>query len=250
VLKTLVAFANTAGRTRVLGVEDRSGHVRDVADPLDMEERLASLISDRISPRRLPEIEILPWRRTQVLATQVHPSPSRPHHLTREGAERGVDVRAGSTNHRADRELIEELRRFTRGESFDEQPMPGLDSEAVDFRAAAESFAGVRKLARRDLRTLRMLTDHQGRTVPTVGGLLLFGRDRTEHFPDAWIQAGRFGGRGRSRIVDRAEIRSHPCGRSRRRSRSSPSMPSTEPRSGRSGAGRAGTCRRWPCAKR
>jgi ATP-dependent DNA helicase RecG len=49
-------------------VEDRSRNVRGVADPLDEEERLANLISDRISPRLLPEIEILAWRQTQVLA--------------------------------------------------------------------------------------------------------------------------------------------------------------------------------------
>ena len=54
-------------------------------------------------------------------------------------------VRVGSTNRRADRELIDELRRFTRGEAYDEQPMPGLDSEALDFRAASESFAPVRR---------------------------------------------------------------------------------------------------------
>jgi len=46
----------------------------------------------------------------------------------------------GSTNRRADRELVEELRRFGRGEAFDERPMPDLDSEALDFRAASESF--------------------------------------------------------------------------------------------------------------
>ena len=66
-------------------MEDRGRNVRGVADPLDEEERLANLISDRISPRFVPEIEILPWRQTQVLALQVHPSPSRPHHLIREG---------------------------------------------------------------------------------------------------------------------------------------------------------------------
>lgn len=33
----------------------------------------------------MPEIEILPWRRTQVLAARTHPSPSRPHDLEREG---------------------------------------------------------------------------------------------------------------------------------------------------------------------
>ena len=145
-----------------------------------------------------------------MLALQIHPSPSRPHHLTREGPAAGVYVRVGSTNRRADAELIDELRRFARGEGFDEQPMPGLDSEALDFRAASESFAAFRKLARRDLETLRLLTDHQGRKVPTVGGMILFGKNRERHFPDAWIQAGRFQGTDKSRFVDRIEIRSLP----------------------------------------
>lgn len=209
-LKTVVAFANTAGGTLLIGVEDRSGHVRGVAQPLDLEERLANLVADHIVPRLVPEIEILPWRRTQVVAVQVHPSPGRPHYLKREGQGDGVYVRVGSTNRRADLQLVEELRRFARGEAFDEQPLPDLDSEALDFRAASESFAPVRRIARRDLETLRLVTGHQGRKVPTVGGILLFGRGRERHFPDAWVQAGRFRGEDRGRILDRAEIRSHP----------------------------------------
>ena len=209
-LKTVVAFANTAGGTLLVGVEDKSGHVRGVVQALDLEERLANLISDHVAPRLVPEIEILPWRRTQVLTVQVYPSPTRPHYLKREGPEAGVYVRVGSTNRRADREMIEELRRFTLGEAFDEQPMPGLDSEALDFRAASESFAAVRTITRRDLESLRLVMDHQGRKLPTVGGMLLFGRDRERHFPDAWIQAGRFRGADKTRIVDRAEIRSYP----------------------------------------
>ena len=97
-----------------------------------------------------------------------------------------------------------------RGEAFDEQPMPGLDSEALDFRAASDSFAPVRKLARSDLEALRLVTAHRGRKVPTVRGMLLFGRDRQRHFPDSWIQTGRFRRSDKSRIVDRAEIRSFP----------------------------------------
>ncbi|MBI5837485.1 MAG: putative DNA binding domain-containing protein [Candidatus Eisenbacteria bacterium] len=209
-LKTIIAFANTAGGILLLGVEDRSRHVRGVREPLELEERLANLMSDSIVPQLLPEIEILPWRHTQVLALQVHPSPSRPHYLKREGTANGVYVRVGSTNRRADPELIGELRRFAQGTGFDEQPMPGLDSEALDFRAASESLAPVRALVRRDLETLRLVTIHQGRKVPTVGGMLLFGRDRERHFPDAWIQVGRFAGRDKSHIVDRAEIRSQP----------------------------------------
>ena len=209
-LRTIVAFANTAGGTVLVGVEDKSRRIRGVGNPLDLEERLANLISDLITPRLVPEIEVLTWRRTQVLAVQVYPSPNRPHYLKREGPEGGVYVRVGSTNRRADRELINELRRSARGETYDEQPMPDLDSEALDFRAASESLAPVRKLRRADLETLRLLTTHQGHKVPTVGGLLLFGRDRDRHFPDAWIQAGRFQGDDKSRIIDGAEIRSYP----------------------------------------
>jgi len=209
-LKTIVAFANTAGGTLLVGVEDRTRHVRGVADALDLEERIANLVSDSITPRLVPEIEILPWRRTQVIAVQVHPSSMRPHYLKREGIDSGAYLRVGSTNRRADAEMLQELRRAARGESFDEQPMPGLDSEALDFAAASELFAPVRPLRRSDLETLRLLTDHQGRKVPTVGGVLLFGVDRERHFPDAWIQAGRFAGSDKSRILDRAEFRALP----------------------------------------
>jgi len=41
-------------------VEDATRHVRGVQDPLDVEERLASVISDGILPRLIPELEILP----------------------------------------------------------------------------------------------------------------------------------------------------------------------------------------------
>lgn len=209
ILRTVIAFANTAGGTLVLGVEDGTRHVRGVPEPLMLEEQVANLLSDAIRPRLVPDLEILPWRRTHVVALCVYPSASRPHHLVSEGPERGVYVRVGSTNRRADRELIEELSRFARGEGFDETALPALDSESIDFRAASESFAPVRPLRTRDLETLRLVTDHQGRTVPTVGGILLFGKGRDRHFPDAWIQAGRFAGADRARIRDRVEIRDH-----------------------------------------
>ncbi len=207
IMRSIVAFANTAGGTVLIGVEDKSRHVRGVKEPLAVEERLANLISDNIVPKLVPELDLLPWRRTHVLALQVFPSPARPHYLKTFGVENGVYVRVGSTNRRADAEMIAELRRFARGESFDEQPMPELDSEALDFRVASELFAPVRRLKPHDLEGLKLITRHQGRKVPTVGGILLFGKERERYFPDAWIQAGRFRGKDRSHILDTVEIR-------------------------------------------
>ena len=205
-LRTVVAFANSAGGTVVVGVEDGNRAVRGIADAREAEERVANLISDSITPRLLPEIELLRYRDTHVLAVQVFPSSQRPHWLGRD-AETGTYVRVGSTNRRADAELIAEMRRFARGESFDEGAVPELGSEAIDFRAASELFAELRELSPGDLEVLGLCTRHQGRVVPTVGGMLLFGRDRLLRFPDAWVQAGRFGGVDRSVILDRAELR-------------------------------------------
>jgi predicted HTH transcriptional regulator len=208
ILKTLVAFANTAGGTVVVGVEDGSKNVRGVTDVLASEEKLASLIADSICPHLVPDIEVVPWRNLNVLAVQVYPSNTRPHYVQRLGPEDGVFVRVGSTNRRAEALQIEELKRWNRMDSFDEQALPGLKSEAIDFRAASEFFAPYRRLTSKVWSTLRVTTEHQGRQVPTIGGLLLFGKDRFARFPDAWIQAGRFAGSNRARLLDSVEIRS------------------------------------------
>ncbi|MGQ0766708.1 MAG: ATP-binding protein [Gemmatimonadota bacterium] len=212
VLRTLVAFANTAGGSLLLGVEDGTRRVRGVRDPHQVEERLASLVSDTVVPRLLPDIDVVAWRRTHVVAVTVYPSALRPHHIKSLGAENSSFVRVGSTNRRADTELRAELGRYARGETYDAQPMPELDVESIDLALASEAFSGYRDLARRDLETLRLTTRFQGRLVPTVAGIVLFGRDRLTHFPDAWIQVGRFAGKDRSRISDRAEIRGSPVG--------------------------------------
>lgn len=209
-VRTVAAFANTAGGTVVIGVSDRTRDLRGVTNALDLEERTANLITDSIQPRLLPDIEAISFRDRQLLAVRVYPSASRPHFVRKAGLRSGTYVRVGSTNRQADAQLIAEMQRFAIGETFDEWPMPAHDSEAVDFRAASEFFAPVRRLTRRNLETLRLLTRHQGRLVPTVGGMLLFGRDRLEHFPDAWIQAGRFAGRDKAAILDHVRLDMHP----------------------------------------
>ncbi|MCY4482419.1 MAG: ATP-binding protein, partial [Spirochaetaceae bacterium] len=147
-LRTVVAFANTAGGVILIGVQDRTRDIRGVADPLDLEERVVNLISDSIKPRLLPDVELLNYRNLQVVAVEVFPSPARPHYLARAGLQRGTYARVGSSNRLADAALVAEMRRYATGESFDEGPLPALDSEAVDFRAASESFAPARTLAR------------------------------------------------------------------------------------------------------
>ena len=81
VLKAIVAFANTSGGILMVGVEDGTKKVKGVRDVLGEEERLANLIADSISPKLVPSMEVMPWRKTQVLAVEIYPSPNRPHYL-------------------------------------------------------------------------------------------------------------------------------------------------------------------------
>ncbi len=209
-LRTLVAFANSAGGVILLGVEDKTRDVCGVPDPVLLEEQVANQINSGVRPQLLPSVEILPWRKTHVVAIIVHLSSNRPHCVSKLGMPTGVFVRVGSSNRRVDSAMLAEIERSRHPGTYDEEPLPELNSEAVDFRVASESFAAVRKLKRSDLRTLRLTAKHQGREVPTVGGVLLFGVERLRLFPDAWIQVGCFGGVDRERILDTAAIKEHP----------------------------------------
>jgi predicted HTH transcriptional regulator len=208
-LKTLTAFANTAGGVLLIGIEDDSRAVRGVDNPLDEEERLCNLIADSIEPRLVPSVELVNWKGRTLLAVEVYPSALRPHWLKSLGIENGVLVRVGTTNRRADGPLTAELRRSALNLSYDEEPMPDINPEALDFRAASGLFAGLRDWNQNTAETLRLTIRYQGRLVPTVGGVLLFGKRREEFFPDAWIQCGRFDGTDKARILDQRDIITH-----------------------------------------
>ncbi len=143
ILRTIAAFANTAGGVVLIGIEDKSHDVYGVDDPLDAEERLANLISDKIDPRLLPSIEIHPWRKTHLVAVEVFPGSNRPYYVRELGPEQGVYVRVGYTNRKADGALIEELRRAARNQTYDEEAILELNSEAIDFRAVCRAVCRV-----------------------------------------------------------------------------------------------------------
>jgi len=157
----------------------------------------------------VPSVELIAFEDKTLLGVEVYPSGSRPHWLKKEGPSEGVYVRLGSTNRKADRELIAELKRGAEGKSFDEQVLPDRTLDYLDFEAAVVCFERQRKLVKKYLESLRLVTKHQGHLVPTVGGMLLFGKDREMIFPDAWIQCGRFIGKDKADIFDHIEIHEH-----------------------------------------
>jgi ATP-dependent DNA helicase RecG len=202
----LVAFANTAGGKVLVGVDDQTRKPLGVESPLDEEERLGSLIADSIAPRLVPNLEMVTIEGKTLLIIEVYLSNARPHYLKSQGAENGVYVRLGSSNRQADRELIGELRRSVEGLAFDEMPMPELSVADLDRVAIGKCFGKDRQLDDGALQTLKLLRLEQGKLVPTKGAMLLFGKERIFHFPDAWVQCGRFVGTDKAQIFDHIEI--------------------------------------------
>lgn len=109
-------------------------------------------------------------------------------------------------NRQADRELVAELQRSVDGIAFDEMPMPELSIDNLDLASAQALFGDARRLDEQALLTLKLLTDYQGRRVLTKGAVLLFGKQRSFHFADAWIQCGRFFGTEKKDIFDHIDI--------------------------------------------
>jgi len=207
-LKTLVAFANTAGGRLIIGISD-DRQVVGIENPLDEEERLSNLIADSIAPRLVPNIELVTAEDKTLLVVEVFLSNTRPHWLKSLDPATGTFVRLGSTNRQADRALISDLHRSVEGIAYDQMPMPELTIDDLDINAAQQAFAGKRNLNEQTLTTLKLLTHCQGKLVPTKGAVLLFGKERTFHFDDAWIQCGRFIGSDKADIFDHIEIYDH-----------------------------------------
>jgi len=203
VLKDIVAFANTAGGTVVVGLDD-DGSVVGVADPLHEEERLSSRISDGIEPQLLPEIYAVSHGEHELLVVEVAHHPA-PFHLRSEGPERGVYVRLGSTSRRAEPETLAELRRQAAGESFDLFARSDIALGDLDEARMKTAFEGHDvPLRTAKLEALGVLTRYQGKVVATNAGVILFGQNATRrrYFRDARVEGARFGGATRAADIE------------------------------------------------
>ena len=209
IVRTVVAFANTAGGTLIIGVRGKTKEVIGLSDLLQEEERLSNAFADGIRPLMIPDIQFSSFRGRNLIIVSV-PHLTGPYYVRSQGPEKGVYVRLGSMNRRAGPEMIETIRRLSRNISFDEQPYRESSSEDIDFRAASEFFASVsRQLTPSISKTLDLTTRQSRKDIPTVGAVLLFGKNRHRFFPDAVIRCARFQGIDTDRFLDQLEIDEH-----------------------------------------
>ena len=205
VMKTLVAFANSAGGRLIIGVGDNR-RILGLPDPLDEADRIRSLVAESIAPRLLPHIELATIDDKTILIIEIYVSALAPHWLKTAGHDHGVFVRIGSLNVPADVAMIAELERRAEDISFDELPMAELSRDDLDTTAMQHHFGSDWRDGEEMLIATRLLTLSRGKLVPTRGAILLFGKERALHFPDAWVQCNRFTGCDRSVTFDHIDL--------------------------------------------
>ena len=71
IIQTIVAFANTAGGTLIIGIEDKTKEIVGLDDVLKEEERLASAVADSISPQIFPSFQFYTLQNRDLLIVSV-----------------------------------------------------------------------------------------------------------------------------------------------------------------------------------
>ena len=212
----IVALANTGGGVIVFGVNDQL-RVEGVDDPERVQEDLVRICREEVYPPLVPFIDRIALDNGRRIVALDIESKRRPYR-TRDGR---FYLRIGAEKREASREEISALLDEARPLRYESVPAIGAtiaDIDEAHLWTYLRAFEGgafeesvvvnypTSEVLERDL--LLASTDGQD-VVPTVAGLLLFGRDERvgELVPRAALTATRFSGDSlQSPVIERVKI--------------------------------------------
>jgi ATP-dependent DNA helicase RecG len=207
ILKSIIAFANSAGGITLIGIED-DGSITGLSDAGKTQEQIANSIAHRIRPQLLPNFSIETIKNKSILAIQVDHLPA-PYYLADKGEEKSVYIRLGNSNRLASHEMIAEMKRANHHPFFDKTPCDhvtetDLDSTLIQIAFAKYPF----DIDTIKLISLGVLTRKGKRIVATNGGVILFGKPmiRLQYFPFAEVRCARFKGTTKAEFIDQLNI--------------------------------------------
>lgn len=207
IIKTVIAFANTAGGTIIIGVRDKTKEIIGVENVLLEEARLSNQISQMIAPMIIPDIDIITKEGKELLLINV-PYLAGPFYL--KNSAQGTYIRFGSSSRLADPEMLANLQRAVKRISFDELPCMSADLNELDKNFIQLTLKQLFKnFSVKHYESLQLVKKHRQKIYPTYGGILLFGIDKTKWLPDAIVKCVCFGSVDKSNIVDKREIKSN-----------------------------------------
>jgi ATP-dependent DNA helicase RecG len=216
IAQEIVALANTGGGLIVFGVNDQM-RVEGVDDAENVQEELVRICREEIQPPLVPLIDRVTFDNGRRIVALDIEGKRRPYR-TRDGR---FYMRIGSEKREASREELSALMDEARPLRYENVPAIGAAVSDIDeahlwsflreFEGDAFEEASLVGYPTKEVleRDLLLATSHAGETVPTVAGLLLFGRDErvAELLPRSAIIATRFAGdTTQAHVVERAQL--------------------------------------------
>ena len=111
ILKTAIAFANTAGGKILIGVEDQTLNIVGIsAERLPhIVDDISNAISDGCTPHIAHSINLVPIGDKTIVELDIYPGNDTPYYLKSKTPETGTFVRVNSTTRQADEYWVKEL---------------------------------------------------------------------------------------------------------------------------------------------
>jgi predicted HTH transcriptional regulator len=208
-LKTVVAFANGTGGHIYVGVNNDRTVTGIKEEPFDLEEKLSSIIYDSISPIPNVFFQTATLEDKVIFIIRILPGANKPYYLKKLGPEDGVFVRIGSTNRKADSQVVAELRRQARNISLDQEIDPSFDCEILD-RRLLDKFIESRGLKIKPtlgyLVKIKAAQHYDHACHPTIGGILLFCSTLPDEYSYARFRVSRFKAENRAELINSTTI--------------------------------------------
>jgi ATP-dependent DNA helicase RecG len=216
IAQEIVALANTGGGVIVFGVNDQL-RVEGVDDAESVQEELVKICREEIQPPLVPYIDRISFDSGRRIVALDIEGKRRPYR-TRDGR---FYIRIGAEKREASREELSALLDEARPLRYENVPALGATIEDIDeahlwsflreFAGDAFDEAHAREYPTGEVleRDLLLATNSGADVVPTVAGLLLFGRDErvAELLPRSAVTATRYAGDSiQSPIVERLKI--------------------------------------------
>ena len=207
-IKTCVAFANTAGRQIIIGIDDETRQVIGVskADRERLYEAFPNNLYDATNNGLYAHVYERNYNDVSVLVIEIPLSTRRPCFIKSEGIPKGVYLRVGSSTRRATDIHVEELLRESKHEHYDADPtnVPFNElSEARLEKGYGKSYSH-HKLENDAVIARRSVTSKE--YVATITGTLMF-HDMPDRFiPEAIVICTQFSGTKGRDIVQTREL--------------------------------------------
>lgn len=217
-VKSIVAFANTAGGKLIIGVDDKTREVVgvDKDEVFKIMDNISNTISDMCYPQIFPNISVDTIQGKSVIVIKIYPGAGRPYYIKSMGKEAGTYIRVSGTSRLADEAILKDLELQGNNSSFDEMVCIG---QKYDEKMAEELCSAVKKYmveaagTKREKEAVKdvtvqnlvnwgILKSMEGKLVPTNAFVLL----TNNIFPFAKIQCALFKGTERVVFIDKKDF--------------------------------------------